>query len=99
MDFDDIGVRDIAGVKPVSQSQLLKPVVDRKISAAAFASDYATKNAIIISKQPNMERLAKNIGVILENVFHRNAPMQYNGKTMVFITHGTRSYFTKSGVN
>jgi hypothetical protein len=81
MDFDDVGVREIAGADPVSST--LKPFIDAKIKRDASAA-VATSRALIISKQPNVDRLKKNVGVILENMFHRNEPLRYDGKTAVF---------------
>jgi hypothetical protein len=80
MDFDDVGVREIAGADPVSS--MLKPFIDAKIRRDASA--VATGRALLISKQPNVDRLKKNVGVILENMFHRNEPMRYDGKNAVF---------------
>jgi hypothetical protein len=80
MDFDDVGVREIAGADPVSS--MLKPFIDAKIKRDASA--VATGRALLISKQPNVDRLKKNVGVILENMFHRNEPMRYDGKNAVF---------------
>jgi len=80
MDFDDVGVREIAGTDPVSS--MLKPFIDAKIKRDT--SDVATGRALLISKQPNVDRLKKNVGVILENMFHRNEPMRYDGKNAVF---------------
>jgi hypothetical protein len=79
MDFDDVGVREIAGADPVSS--MLKPFIDAKIKRDASA--VATGRALLISKQPNVDRLKKNVGVILENMFHRNEPMRYDGKNAV----------------
>jgi hypothetical protein len=81
MDFDDVGVREIAGADPVSST--LKPFIDAKIKRDASAA-VATSRALIISKQPNVDRLKKNVGVILENMFHRNETLRYDGKTAVF---------------
>jgi hypothetical protein len=80
MDFDDVGVREIAGADPITP--MLKPFIDAKIKGGASA--VATSRALIISKQPNVDRLKKNAGVILENMFHRNDPMRYAGKNAVF---------------
>jgi hypothetical protein len=80
MDFDDVGVREIAGADPVTS--MLKPFIDAKIKRDASA--VATGRALLISKQPNVDRLKKNVGVILENMFHRNEPMRYDGKNAVF---------------
>jgi hypothetical protein len=80
MDFDDVGVREIAGADPVSS--MLKPFIDAKIKRDASA--VTTGRALLISKQPNVDRLKKNVGVILENMFHRNEPMRYDGKNAVF---------------
>jgi hypothetical protein len=80
MDFDDVGVREIAGADPITP--MLKPFIDAKIKGGASA--VATSRALIISKQPNVDRLKKNAGVILENMFHRNEPMRYAGKNAVF---------------
>jgi hypothetical protein len=80
MDFDDVGVREIAGADPITP--MLKPFIDSKIKGGASA--VATSRALIISKQPNVDRLKKNVEVILENMFHRNEPMRYAGKTAVF---------------
>ena len=98
MEFEDIGVREIAGAAPVSQ--LLKPFIDAKIKASSggyyggfggyghYGRPETPKinqtSALIVSKQPNMERFKKNLGIILENMFHRNAPMLHNGTSMVF---------------
>jgi hypothetical protein len=93
MDFDDVGVREIAGAKPVST--LLKPFIDAKIrgSLASSSSSLTRSNALIISKQPNMPVLGANFAVILENMFHRNAQMQYDGKTMVFNNYAWNNEF------
>jgi hypothetical protein len=93
MDFDDVGVREIAGAKPVST--LLKPFIDAKIRGSdAFSSSSLTRsNALIISKQPNMSILGANFAVILENMFHRNARMQYDGKNMVFNNYAWNKEF------
>jgi hypothetical protein len=80
MDYDDVGVREIAGADPVTS--MLKPFIDAKIKRDA--SDVATSRTLLISKQPNVDRLKTNVGVILENMFHRNEPMRYDGKTAVF---------------
>jgi hypothetical protein len=80
MDFDDVGVREIAGADPVSST--LKPFIDAKIKRDASA--VTTGRALLISKQPNVDRLKKNVGVILENMFHRNETLRYDGKTAVF---------------
>jgi hypothetical protein len=79
MDFDDVGVREIAGADPVTS--MLKPFIDAKIKRDTSA--VATGRALLISKQPNVDRLKKNVGVILENMFHRNEPMRYDGKNAV----------------
>jgi hypothetical protein len=79
MDFDDVGVREIAGADPVTS--MLKPFIDAKIKRDASA--VTTGRALLISKQPNVDRLKKNVGVILENMFHRNEPMRYDGKNAV----------------
>ena len=79
MDFDDVGVREIAGADPVTS--MLKPFIDAKIKRDASA--VATGRALLISKQPNVDRLKKNVGVILENMFHRNEPIRYDGKNAV----------------
>ena len=93
MDFDDVGVREIAGAKPVST--LLKPFIDAKIrgSDASSSSSLTRSNALIISKQPNMSILGANFAVILENMFHRNARMQYDGKNMVFNNYAWNQEF------
>jgi hypothetical protein len=93
MDFDDVGVREIAGAKPVSM--MLKPFIDAKIrgSLASSSSSLTRSNALIISKQPNMPVLGANFAVILENMFHRNAQMQYDGKTMVFNNYAWNKEF------
>lgn len=93
MDFDDVGVREIAGAKPVST--LLKPFIDAKIrgSDASSSSSFTRSNALIISKQPNMSILGANFAVILENMFHRNAQMQYDGKNMVFNNYAWNKEF------
>jgi hypothetical protein len=93
MDFEDIGVREIAGAKPVST--LLKPFIDAKIrgSDASSSSSLTRSNALIISKQPNMSILGANFAVILENMFHRNARMQYDGKNMVFNNYAWNKEF------
>lgn len=93
MDFDDVGVREIAGAKPVST--LLKPFIDAKIrgSDASSSSSLTRSNALIISKQPNMSILGANFAVILENMFHRNAQMQYDGKNMVFNNYAWNKEF------
>jgi hypothetical protein len=93
MDFDDVGVREIAGAKPVST--LLKPFIDAKIrgSDASSSSSLTRSNALIISKQPNMSILGANFAVILENMFHRNARMQYDGKNMVFNNYAWNKEF------
>jgi hypothetical protein len=79
MDFDDVGVREIAGADPVTST--LKPFIDAKIKRDTSA--VATGRALLISKQPNVDRLKKNVGVILENMFHRNEPIRYDGKNAV----------------
>jgi hypothetical protein len=79
MDFDDVGVREIAGADPVTS--MLKPFIDAKIKRDASA--VTTGRALLISKQPNVDRLKKNVGVILENMFHRNEPIRYDGKNAV----------------
>ena len=92
MDFDDVGVREIAGAKPVST--LLKPFIDAKIRGSDASSSSLTRsNALIISKQPNMSILGANFAVILENMFHRNARMQYDGKNMVFNNYAWNKEF------
>jgi hypothetical protein len=79
MDYDDVGVREIAGADPVTS--MLKPFIDAKIKRDTSA--VATGRALLISKQPNVDRLKTNVGVILENMFHRNEPMRYDGKNAV----------------
>ena len=95
MDFDDVGVREIAGAKPVST--LLKPFIDAKIRGSlaysSSSSSLTRSNALIISKQPNMPVLGANFAVILENMFHRNARMQYDGKNMVFNNYAWNKEF------
>ena len=95
MDFDDVGVREIAGAKPVST--LLKPFIDAKIRGSlaysSSSSSLTRSNALIISKQPNMPVLGANFAVILENMFHRNARMQYDGKNMVFNNYAWNQEF------
>lgn len=95
MDFDDVGVREIAGAKPVST--LLKPFIDAKIrgsdASSSSSSSLTRSNALIISKQPNMSILGANFAVILENMFHRNARMQYDGKNMVFNNYAWNKEF------
>jgi hypothetical protein len=94
MDFEDIGVREIAGAKPVST--LLKPFIDAKIRgsvASSSSSSLTRSNALIISKQPNMSILGANFAVILENMFHRNAQIQFAGKTMVFNNYAWNKEF------
>ena len=95
VDFDDVGVREIAGAKPVST--LLKPFIDAKIRGSlaysSSSSSLTRSNALIISKQPNMPVLGANFAVILENMFHRNARMQYDGKNMVFNNYAWNQEF------
>ena len=94
MDFEDIGVREIAGAKPVST--LLKPFIDAKIRgslASSSSSSLTRSNALIISKQPNMPVLGANFAVILENMFHRNAQIQFAGKNMVFNNYAWNKEF------
>ena len=95
VDFDDVGVREIAGAKPVST--LLKPFIDAKIRGSLVSSSSSSSltrsNALIISKQPNMPVLGANFAVILENMFHRNARMQYDGKNMVFNNYAWNQEF------
>jgi hypothetical protein len=95
VDFDDVGVREIAGAKPVST--LVKPFIDAKIrgslASSSSSSSLTRSNALIISKQPNMPVLGANFAVILENMFHRNARMQYDGKNMVFNNYAWNQEF------
>ena len=44
----------------------------------------ASNSIIMISKQPMIATLKKNFGIILENLFHKNAPFLYQGKVMRF---------------
>lgn len=95
IDFDDISVSEIAtGAKPVSSSITLKPLIDDKLKKElSTVSDYrgsmgaADIKTVILSKHPNMKTFNTNVGIILENMFRRNASMQPDGTPMKLINY------------
>jgi hypothetical protein len=89
-DFEDVAIRNVDGADPTMPSQL-KLLVDKKLqSALGQNASYlsvgkgASNSIIMISKQPRIATLKKNFGIILENLFHKNAPFSYQGKVMRF---------------
>jgi hypothetical protein len=89
-DFEDVAIRKVDGADPVMPSQL-KLLVDKKTQGMGMGQSQSqsggkgTSNSIImISKQPRIATLKKNFGIILENLFHKNAPFSYQGKVMRF---------------
>jgi hypothetical protein len=89
-DFEDVAIRNVDGADPTMPSQL-KLLVDKKLQSALgqnasyLSVGKGTSNSIImISKQPRIATLKKNFGIILENLFHKNAPFSYQGKVMRF---------------
>ena len=87
-DFEDVAIRKVDGADPTMPSQL-KLLVDKKIQGVGMgqiqSGGKGTSNSIImISKQPRIATLKKNFGIILENLFHKNAPFSYQGKVMRF---------------
>jgi hypothetical protein len=86
VDFDDIASREIPETKPLPP--LLKKIVDLKIQESLGASVSAESSAVnssilIVSKQPSIARLMKNVKTIFENLFQKNAPLKIDGKEMV----------------
>jgi hypothetical protein len=84
VDFKDIAVREINGVKQLPLQSQLKRIVDNTIRKSVSISSAVADSGIMISKQPNIDTLKKNIGIILENMFHKDDIMKYAGKNMVF---------------
>jgi len=87
VDFDDIASREIPETKPLPP--LLKKIVDLKIqeslgvSSVSAESSAVNSGILIVSKQPSIARLMKNVKTIFENLFQKNAPMKIDGKEMV----------------
>jgi hypothetical protein len=86
VDFDDIASREIPETKPLPP--LLKKIVDLKIQDSLGVSKVATESAVdsgilIVSKQPSIAQLMKNVKTIFENLFQKNAPLKIDGKEMV----------------
>ena len=86
VDFDDIASREIPETKPLPP--LLKKIVDLKIQESLGVSKVVTESAVdsgilIVSKQPSIAQLMKNVKTIFENLFQKNAPMKIDGKEMV----------------
>jgi hypothetical protein len=84
VDFKDIAVREINGVKQLPLQSQLRRIVDNTIRKSVSISSTVADSGIIISKQPNIDTLKKNIAIILENMFHKDDNMKYAGKNMVF---------------
>ena len=86
VDFKDIAVREITGdgVKQLPSQSQLKQIVDNTIGKSVSMSSAVSESGIMISKQPNIDTLKKNIAIILENMFHKDDIMKYAGKNMVF---------------
>ena len=84
VDFKDIAVREINGVNQLPLQSQLKRIVDNTIGRSVSMSSAVADSGIMISKQPNVDTLKKNIGIILENMFHKDDIMKYAGKNMVF---------------
>lgn len=88
VDFDDIASREISGTYPLMAQ--LKKFVDAKIQESVGVSQVASANSatsnsgiLVISKQPSVELMRKNMKVIFENLFQKNAPLRIDGKEMV----------------
>jgi hypothetical protein len=88
VDFDDIASREITGTYPLLDR--LKKFVDSKIQESESSSQFASKNVdasssgiLVVSKQPSIGLLMKNIKIIFENLFQKNAPLKIDGKEMV----------------
>jgi len=84
VDFKDIAVREINGVNQLPLQSQLKRIVDNTIGRSVSMSSAVADSGIMISKQPNVDTLKKNIGIILENMFHTDDILKYAGKNMVF---------------
>ena len=84
VDFKDIAVREINGVKQLPLQSQLKRIVDDTIRKSVPIASAVADSGIMISKRPNTTVLKQNINVILENMFHKNAIMKYAGKNMAF---------------
>ena len=89
VDFDDIASREISGTYPLVDR--LKKFVDAKIQESVSASSVVSGNAgsaaskgiLVVSKQPSVGLIQKNLKVIFENLFQKNAPLRIDGKEMV----------------
>jgi hypothetical protein len=90
VDFDDIASREVPETKPLPP--LLKKIVDLKIQESLGVSQVASTSAessavnsgiLMVSKQPSIAQLMKNVKTIFENLFQKNAPMKIDGKEMV----------------
>ena len=87
VDFDDIASREVPETKPLPP--LLKKIVDSKIqeslgvSSVSAESSAVNSSILIVSKQPSIARLMKNVKTIFENLFQKNAPLKIDGKEMV----------------
>ena len=87
--FDDIASREIDGTYPLLDR--LKKFVDSKIKETLTVGvsedttnvDSGTSGILILSKQPSIGLLTKNVKVIFENLFQKNAPLKIDGKEMV----------------
>jgi hypothetical protein len=84
VDFKDIAVRDINGVKQLPLQSQLKRIVDNTIGKSVSMSSAVADSGIMISKQPSINVLKKNIAIILENMFHKDDIVKHAGKNMVF---------------
>jgi hypothetical protein len=87
VDFDDIASREITGTYPLLDR--LKKFVDAKIQQSSGVSQ-SNANAtavnsgiLVVSKQPSVGLLTKNVKTIFENLFQKNAPLKMDGKEMV----------------
>ena len=84
VDFKDIAVREINGVKQLPLQSQLKRIVDNTIGKSVSMSSAVADSGIMISKQPSIDTLKKNIAIILENMFHKDDIVKHAGKNMVF---------------
>ena len=84
VDFKDIAVREINGVKQLPLQSQLKRIVDNTIGRSVSMSSAVADSDIMISKQPSINVLKKNIAIILENMFHKDDIVKHAGKNMVF---------------
>ena len=87
VDFKDIAAREINGVNQLPLQSQLKQIVDDTIRKSGSMSSVVTDSGIMLSKQPNIDVLKKNIAIILENMFHKDAVITHAGKNMVFTNY------------